>query len=154
MAQHLSKNELADARRTMEDQKVKDAVERYRFLLGQTDLFKHFLKAKGFTEEDLQPDENAPVKGRPKKDAATSRRGRKTEKEEDEELLKDELEEEEENAPLSTETVFQSSPTYVTGGTLRDYQIQGLNWLVSMSERRLSGILADEMGLVSFLSSL
>jgi hypothetical protein len=31
--------------------------------------------------------------------------------------------------------------------TLREYQHVGLNWLVSLHERRLNGILADEMGL-------
>jgi len=31
--------------------------------------------------------------------------------------------------------------------TLREYQHAGLNWLVSLHERRLNGILADEMGL-------
>ena len=30
---------------------------------------------------------------------------------------------------------------------LREYQRAGLDWLVSMHDRRLNGILADEMGL-------
>ena len=30
---------------------------------------------------------------------------------------------------------------------LREYQHIGLDWLVTMHERRLNGILADEMGL-------
>ena len=30
---------------------------------------------------------------------------------------------------------------------LRDYQLDGINWLVSMNNRALNGILADEMGL-------
>lgn len=30
---------------------------------------------------------------------------------------------------------------------LREYQHEGLNWLMSLHERRLNGILADEMGL-------
>lgn len=32
-------------------------------------------------------------------------------------------------------------------GTLRDYQIDGINWLVSVFEAGINGILADEMGL-------
>ena len=32
-------------------------------------------------------------------------------------------------------------------GTLREYQHIGLDWLVTMDEKRLNGILADEMGL-------
>ncbi|KAK4529860.1 hypothetical protein CCYA_CCYA02G0717 [Cyanidiococcus yangmingshanensis] len=35
----------------------------------------------------------------------------------------------------------------LTGGTLRDYQLAGLEWLVSLYENGINGILADEMGL-------
>jgi len=30
---------------------------------------------------------------------------------------------------------------------MRDYQIQGLNWLISLYHNNINGILADEMGL-------
>lgn len=33
----------------------------------------------------------------------------------------------------------------VTGGTLREYQVQGLNWMISLFENGINGILADEM---------
>jgi ATP-dependent DNA helicase len=48
----------------------------------------------------------------------------------------------------------------VTGAELRDYQLAGLNWLISLYENGLNGILADEMGLgktlqtISFLAHL
>ena len=32
-------------------------------------------------------------------------------------------------------------------GTLRDYQLDGVNWMAALHEKRLNGILADEMGL-------
>ncbi|WWC97135.1 hypothetical protein V866_004014 [Kwoniella sp. B9012] len=35
----------------------------------------------------------------------------------------------------------------LTGGTLKDYQIKGLQWMISLYNNRLNGILADEMGL-------
>jgi ATP-dependent helicase STH1/SNF2 len=38
----------------------------------------------------------------------------------------------------------------LTGGTLKDYQIKGLQWMISLYNNRLNGILADEM--VSFIS--
>lgn len=87
-----------------------------------------------------------------------SKRRRKTEKEEDEEILKDEQTENEDQL-----TVFTQSPACkynnlvekifflcilsvdVTGGTLREYQIQGLNWMISLFENGINGILADEM---------
>ncbi|GAU95990.1 hypothetical protein RvY_07501 [Ramazzottius varieornatus] len=38
-------------------------------------------------------------------------------------------------------------PTILTGGSLKEYQIKGLEWLVSLYNNSLNGILADEMGL-------
>ncbi|KAI9297913.1 hypothetical protein K502DRAFT_287160 [Neoconidiobolus thromboides FSU 785] len=35
----------------------------------------------------------------------------------------------------------------LVGGTLKDYQLKGLEWMVSLYNNRLNGILADEMGL-------
>ncbi|KAJ1928535.1 putative ATPase [Tieghemiomyces parasiticus] len=51
-------------------------------------------------------------------------------------------------------------PALVTGGTMREYQLAGLEWMVSLYENGLNGILADEMGLgktlqtISFLAFL
>jgi SWI/SNF-related matrix-associated actin-dependent regulator of chromatin subfamily A member 5 len=33
----------------------------------------------------------------------------------------------------------------VKGGKMRDYQVQGLNWMVSLHHNGINGILADEM---------
>ncbi|KAI0233838.1 ATP-dependent DNA helicase Snf21 [Massospora cicadina] len=38
-------------------------------------------------------------------------------------------------------------PSLLVGGTLKDYQLRGLQWMVSLYNNRLNGILADEMGL-------
>ena len=38
-------------------------------------------------------------------------------------------------------------PDSVTGGFMRNYQLEGLDWLTSLYENGLNGILADEMGL-------
>jgi ATP-dependent DNA helicase len=35
----------------------------------------------------------------------------------------------------------------VTGAKLRDYQLAGVQWMISLYENGLNGILADEMGL-------
>ena len=148
------RRELDEAKQSMESQKLKDTVDRYKFLLGKSELFAHFIHSKGLVEAaEVAASSNAGKKGKAaattKKAEGSSRRGRKTEKEEDEELLKDELEEDNDTAaPLSTETVFSASPKYVTGGTMRDYQVQGLNWMISLFEHGINGILADEMGLV------
>ncbi|KAJ3324279.1 hypothetical protein HDV06_000318 [Boothiomyces sp. JEL0866] len=80
--------------------------------------------------------------------ASKTGRTRKTEKEEDEEML--ENADHEEEAPFA----FEESPKYITGGTLRDYQIQGLNWMISLYENGINGILADEMGLGKTLQTI
>lgn len=38
-------------------------------------------------------------------------------------------------------------PKLVTGGNMRSYQLEGLEWLLSLYENGINGILADEMGL-------
>ncbi len=78
---------------------------------------------------------------------ATSERRRRTEAEEDAELLKDE------KHGGSAETVFRESPTFIHG-EMRDYQVAGLNWLISLHENGISGILADEMGLGKTLQTI
>ncbi|KAI9005360.1 SNF2 family N-terminal domain-containing protein [Gaertneriomyces semiglobifer] len=43
--------------------------------------------------------------------------------------------------------VVTEQPSILVGGKLKDYQIKGLQWMVSLYNNRLNGILADEMGL-------
>ncbi|KAJ2787761.1 ATP-dependent DNA helicase Snf21 [Coemansia interrupta] len=38
-------------------------------------------------------------------------------------------------------------PNILVGGSLKEYQLRGLEWMVSLYNNRLNGILADEMGL-------
>ena len=47
---------------------------------------------------------------------------------------------------LSTTSISTKIP-FLIKHPLREYQIVGLNWLVTMHDRRLNGILADELGL-------
>ncbi|DBA03266.1 TPA: hypothetical protein N0F65_011625 [Lagenidium giganteum] len=42
---------------------------------------------------------------------------------------------------------YEQSPTYKGGRTLRAYQVEGLNWMISCFKAQRSCILADEMGL-------
>ena len=44
------------------------------------------------------------------------------------------------------ETITEQ-PSILVGGALKDYQIKGLQWMVSLYNNKLNGILADEMGL-------
>ena len=61
---------------------------------------------------------------------------------------------------VSKPSTSTRQPELITGGQLRDYQLAGLEWLISLYENGLNGILADEMGLgktlqtISFLAFL
>ncbi|XP_053773421.1 probable global transcription activator SNF2L1 isoform X6 [Desmodus rotundus] len=130
-----------------------DRAKRFEFLLKQTELFAHFV------QPSTQKSPTSPLNmklGRPriKKDdkqsliSAGDYRHRRTEQEEDEELLS-------EIRKTSNVCVrFEVSPSYVKGGPLRDYQIRGLNWLISLYENGVNGILADEMGLGKTLQTI
>ncbi|UYV62879.1 SMARCA1 [Cordylochernes scorpioides] len=50
--------------------------------------------------------------------------------------------------------VIKKSTRYITGGTLREYQVRGLGWMIALYERNLNGILADEMGLGKTLQTI
>ncbi|KAK9235186.1 SNF2 family N-terminal domain-containing protein [Lipomyces kononenkoae] len=43
--------------------------------------------------------------------------------------------------------IVTRQPSILVGGTLKEYQIKGLQWMVSLYNNNLNGILADEMGL-------
>ena len=43
--------------------------------------------------------------------------------------------------------VIKEQPSSLVGGYLKEYQVKGLEWLVSLYNNNLNGILADEMGL-------
>ena len=47
----------------------------------------------------------------------------------------------------SKKSLQSQQPSNLTGGTLLPYQLEGLQWLISLWENGISGILADEMGL-------
>ncbi|XP_041784742.1 SWI/SNF-related matrix-associated actin-dependent regulator of chromatin subfamily A member 5-like [Anopheles merus] len=48
---------------------------------------------------------------------------------------------------------FTETPSYMNA-VMRDYQIAGLNWLISLYNNNLNGILADEMGLGKTIQSI
>lgn len=100
-------------------------------------------------EIDRQNEEATKTKkGRDRAGGAATVGKRRTEAEEDAELLKDE------KHGSGAETVFRESPPFIKGGEMRDYQVAGLNWLVSLHENGISGILADEMGLGKTLQTI
>ncbi|KAB8284604.1 SNF2 family N-terminal domain-domain-containing protein [Yarrowia lipolytica] len=135
---------LPDAKKHKDDT---NSIKRLKYLLSLTDLFRHFINKR--MEGDpkfrkLVNELDRASKAQKKTRGRGGRGRRKTEKEEDEELLND-------NTQMAT--VYTESPPFING-TLREYQVQGLNWLISLHENSISGILADEMGLGKTLQTI
>lgn len=142
-----------------------DRSKRFDFLLQQTEIFSHFMSNNQKDKTPASPLKMKP--GRPKKNVDKDKpkdkdkmkdfdkdgdpadhRHRKTEQEEDEELLA------ESNTNSKIITRFDASPFYIKTGELRDYQVRGLNWMISLYENGINGILADEMGLGKTLQTI
>ena len=51
------------------------------------------------------------------------------------------------NLTHSTREEIKEQPSLLEGGVLKNYQLVGLQWLVSLYNNKLNGVLADEMGL-------
>ena len=134
-----------------------DMMRRFKHLLGMTDLFRHFIgtssnpKVKEVMAEIDRQNKDEEVRAKKdhsRKGGATGDRRRRTEQEEDAELIR------EEKHPTHEENFFRESPGFIKGGVMREYQVQGLNWLIDLHENGLSGILADEMGLGKTLQTI
>ncbi|KAL9586939.1 MAG: hypothetical protein Q9203_003682 [Teloschistes exilis] len=156
-AMQLRKSVFGKKHDRLDESKEDDTVRRFRYLLGLTDLFRHFIDTSPnprikqvMAEIDRQDEEQAAKakKGHARAGGAAGGRRRRTEQEEDAELLKDE------KRGGKAETVFRDSPAFVQNGQMRDYQVAGLNWLISLHENGISGILADEMGLGKTLQTI
>lgn len=147
-----SKYFASDHHKALVDQKSQDTSNRFKYLLGLTDLFRHFIDERAKKDPEFKKIIAEADKSRTAeisaKSVGSNHRRRKTEKEEDAELLQEEVADEN-----SVTTVFTESPSYIHG-KLRDYQVQGLNWMVTLYENSISGILADEMGLGKTLQTI
>mmetsp|Transcript_9541 Transcript_9541/g.23280 ORF Transcript_9541/g.23280 Transcript_9541/m.23280 type:complete len:1000 (-) Transcript_9541:139-3138(-) len=105
--------------------------KRLAFIQQQTDLLMHFEPKGGAYDTDK---------------STKSKRGRMTEKAEDEALMK-RAETEASGTVGADDQRLTQQPSCLQNGTLRDYQLEGLNWLARLYNNGISGILADEMGL-------
>jgi len=131
--------ELLRARREKDERRAKKAADRQKkleekkykllqTLLSKTELYSSFL-----TEQLYGSDEVAKAKA----EMAAGDMGAKSETVKIEQDLK----------TKSIAEVQRELTPLLEGGTLKDYQLKGIAWLISLWSNGLSGILADEMGL-------
>ncbi|CDF36036.1 chromatin-remodelling complex ATPase ISWI2 [Chondrus crispus] len=122
--------------------------DRRNFLLAQAPMFKHFIGEDDDSDTAAKPSAKQPEK----RLGVKSKKRRMTEKEEDR-LMMESAAKSDMSDPLVQTTRLKKQPSNVTG-TMRPYQIEGLNFLIGLFERGLNGILADEMGLGKTLQTI
>jgi len=129
----------------MASQSGRSSEARLKFLMEQADVFAHFMNGTEVSEkvEKKRKKEEATKKAA----SGTGARARKTEEEEDSELM--DMAEKGKN--LTRLTV---QPKCIEFGQMRPYQIEGLNWMINLYEQGINGILADEMGLRKTLQTI
>jgi len=149
---------IAGRQQDLRKEKAAQAKKRLEFLLQQSNIFSHFgsvkedtakygLKASTTTTATSSSSSNNP-EGKPDEDeegGASSRRRRGDEAEEEDEL---------EEADEHQATYLTKQPSTLGFGTMRPYQLEGLNWMIRLQENGVNGILADEMGLGKTLQSI
>lgn len=126
-----------------EEQRQKDALAktkseiasaRLKYLLSQSDIFAHFSGNVGKKGK----------KGAAEPSAAGRKKKRISEEEEDQSLLADKHD----------IVRLTKQPSVIKFGTMRQYQLEGLSWMVNLAHQGINGILADEMGLGKTLQTI
>lgn len=120
-------------------ERANQAKRRLMFLLKQSSIFSHF----GQVKEDQA---KFGIKTAAKKPDGESRRSAVVGEEGDQVDAEDLDQGDERQA-----TFLTSQPSTLGFGKMRDYQLEGLNWMIRLQENGVNGILADEMGLVSIV---
>jgi len=58
------------------------------------------------------------------------------------------------NRLFKDQTIPDEQPMLISGGVMREYQIEGLQWMLNLDQNGINGILADEMGLGKTLQTI
>jgi SWI/SNF-related matrix-associated actin-dependent regulator of chromatin subfamily A member 5 len=115
------------------------AFDKFQFLVGQSEVFAHFLAGSVATSD---------AKSKRGRGLSRGKSNRMTEAEEDAALLK--------TAESARRTVYlNSQPKLLSEAcTMHKYQLEGLNWMIKLHDHGINGILADEMGLGKTLQTI
>jgi len=133
---------IAEQQEDIQKSKAAQAKKRLEFLLKESSIFSHFGQVKqdqtaksGSKTNAKKTNENEEGQG------SMSRRDHGNANQEEE------LEEADEHQA----TFLTSQPTTIGFGKMREYQVEGLNWMIRLQENGVNGILADE---VSYMRGL
>jgi len=137
-------------------QQVSDARE-----LGLKNLSRYMQRIRPFVDDKAYLMLKSLNSGMTLAEHKASRKGirqfKKARREESDGMEVEEEEEEEKEIDADDEDKIQTlrqPPTLSPGCAMRQYQLEGLSWLMSQQEKGINSILADEMGLGKTLQSI
>ena len=138
---------VAQSNRAIEEARTTARRDRLRYLLALAPMFRHFIHPEQLADAGvtLPEERKSGVKNK-------TGRTRMTEEAEDK-LMLDAANSGSSLLEFQT-TRLTKQPSNIKNGTMRPYQIEGLNFLIGLFERSLNGILADEMGLGKTLQTI
>jgi len=120
------------------------ADKRLEYLMAQADMYSHFTHE---TRASFSPAAVSSAAGS-SSEAAPKPRGRRAKVDkEDADIVDDAVP----SSLVNSKLLVQPS---IIKGEMRDYQLEGLNWMLNLHDNNISGILADEMGLGKTLQSI
>ena len=127
---------IAEQQEDIQKEKAAQAKKRLEFLLKQSSIFSHFGQVK--QDQAKFGIKTGAKKTNDENQGSLSRRDHGGTNQEEE------LEEADEHQA----TFLTSQPTTLGFGKMREYQLEGLNWMIRLQENGVNGILADEVSYV------
>ena len=131
---------LEERHKKIDKEAKKAAAKRLEYLLGQSSIFAKLKMGHGAATEDKDVKHGSGYIPH-HRDAAKPGKGKGNP---GESAPNGEEEDDEED---SNHVFLTRQPNCIKFGTLKPYQLEGLNWMIHLAEKGLNGILADEMGL-------
>lgn len=138
---------IEERQEELRQDRAAQAKRRLDFLLKQSDIFSHFGSVKEDTTSlGMNKNQRQKVETEAKGDdgVVISHRDRRSEVDAATTAMTEEAELEEGDEHEAT--FLTAQPSTLGFGTMRPYQLEGLNWMIRLQENGVNGILADEMG--------
>lgn len=138
---------IEERQEELRQDRAAQAKRRLDFLLKQSDIFSHFGSVKEDTTSlGMNKNQRQKVETEAKGDDGViiSHRDRRSEVDAATTAMTEEAELEEGDEHEAT--FLTAQPSTLGFGTMRPYQLEGLNWMIRLQENGVNGILADEMG--------
>ncbi len=135
---------LEERHKKIDKDAKKAAAKRLEYLLGQSSIFAKLKSGHGSATEENGSAKDAGYTPHHREAGKSGKnKGRNSGSRDNVEPPPNGEEEEEE----SNHVFLTRQPSCIKFGTLKPYQLEGLNWMIHLAEKGLNGILADEMGL-------